>query len=398
MRSLWTTLLLGLVFAGSNGLMFEAAEETSTEKANKGTVGIVTGELGGSDVRIAAELKAVLNEGDRLRVLPILGQGSLKNVNDLLYLRGVDMAIVQADALSLVKRQQRYPDLEKQLNYVTRLYGEELHILARQGIATVTGLQGKKVNFVSEESGSHVTGQLLLKAFGVTVEPVFIDTAMAIEKIRMGEIDATILVTAKPASPIALVRPDDNLHLLPVQTTELNAPYRQAELAAADYPNLIDPGRSIETIAVDSVLMVYNWQSDHWRYAKVARFVDAFLGRFDELLQQPRDGKWGEVDIAATVDGWDRFPPVDNWLKDNIASPSTAVANAPASGAEAQQAALAQNPSLRRDFREFLNQQAAEVDAASLSRLDSEELFERFIVWQRQRVLESRGQTRTPTF
>ncbi|MGI9490120.1 MAG: hypothetical protein ACR2RF_30390, partial [Geminicoccaceae bacterium] len=183
-----------------------------------------------------------------------------------------------------------------------------------------------------------------------------------------------------------------------VRTTELNAPYRQAELAATDYPNLIDPGRSIETIAVDSVLMVYNWQSDHWRYAKVARFVDAFLGRFDELLQQPRDGKWGEVDIAATLDGWDRFPPVDNWLKDNIASPSTAVANAPASGAEAQQAALAQNPSLRRDFREFLSQQAAEVDAASLSRLDSEELFERFIVWQRQRTLEKRGQARTPTF
>lgn len=399
MRSLGTLLFLGLVFASFMGSTIEAAEDDSSEKANKGTVGIMTGEYGSSDVRIAADLKAVLNEGDRLRVLPTLGQGSVKNVNDLLYLRGIDLAIVQADALSFVKEQQRYPDLETQLNYVTKLYGEELHVLARRSIASVTGLQGKKVNFVSEDSGNYVTGQLMLKAFGVTVEPIFVDTSMAIEMIGKGEIDATILVTAKPAPAVAAVRPGGDLHLLPVQTTELRAPYQQAELASADYPNLIEPGRSIETIAVESVLMVYNWQRDHWRYAKVARFVDAFLGRFDEFLQEPRDGKWREVDVAATVDGWKRFPPVENWLKDNVAAPSAAVATAPPSDALAQQqASLAQNPSLRRDFREFLDQQAAEVDAGTLTQLDSEELFERFIVWQRQRSLESRGKTRAPTF
>ena len=399
MRSLSLLLLLGLVFTSSAGPTSEAAEEASSEEANKGTVGIMTGELGDSDIRIAADLKAVLNEGDRLRVLPTLGQGSLKNVNDLLYLRGIDMAIVQADALSLVKQQQRFPGLEKQLNYVTKLYGEELHVLARRSIASVIGLQGKKVNFVSMDSGNYVTGQLMLEAFGVNVEPVFIDTAMAIEMVGKGEIDATVLVTAKPAAPIAALPPGSNVHLLPIETAELRAPYRQANLAATDYPNLVQPGRSIDTIAVDSVLMVYNWRSDHWRYAKVARFVDAFLGRFDEFLQRPRDDKWQEVDVAATVDGWDRFPPVQNWLKDNAVAPSTSVANAPASNSSArQQEALAQNPSLRRNFREFLDQHAAEIEAGSLGQFNSEALFERFIVWQRQRTLESRGRIKTPTF
>lgn len=395
-----TVCMLPLICAllSFDGLTQEAASETSTEKANKGTVGIMTGEIGGSDVRIAADLKAVLDEGDRLRVLPILGQGSLKNVDDILYLRGVDMAIVQEDALSMVRR-QRYPDLDKQLHYVTKLYGEEVHVVAREGIDTIADLQGRRVNFVHEESGNFVTGQLLLDSFGLTVDPVFVDTAMAIEQMRRGEIDATVLVTAKPAMPLDGIEPGDGLHLLPIALTGLAEPYRRAELFEADYPGLIEPGRAIETIAVDSVLLVYNWKSDHWRYAKVARFVDAFLGRFDEFLQQPRDGKWEEVDIAATLDGWNRFQPVDNWLKDNTVAPTTAVARAPASDAvKQQQVRLAQNPSLRRDFREFLDEQSQEFGPGALAQLQSEELFQRFIVWQRERTQENRGRTITPTF
>lgn len=399
MRSLWPLLLLGLFAVAAATAPLKAADESPAEQANKGTVGIMTGELGGSDVRIAADLTAVLDEGDLLRVLPILGQGSLRNINDMLYLRGIDMAIVQADVLSFIKQQQLYTRLDQKLNYVTKLYGEELHVLAQRNIPSIADLQGRKVNFVAEESGNYVTGQLLFEAFGVTVEPVFIDTAAAIELMRKGEIDATVLVTGKPAAPIRAVRSQDNLHLLPVPTAEIYDPYRQVELVETDYPNLIEPGRSIETIAVDSVLMVYNWKRDHWRFAKVARFVDAFLGRFDEFLQSPRDAKWSEVDLGAALDGWNRFPPVNNWLRDNPDSRSTTVARAPASStASPQEAALAQNPSLRRDFREFLDEQAEQIDPAALNRLDRQELFERFLVWQRERALQGRGQAKTPTF
>ncbi len=399
MRSLWPLLLVGLIVMAPNKAPLSAAEESPSEQANKGTVGIMTGEFGGSDVRIAADLTAVLDEGDLLRVLSLLGQGSLKNINDMLYLRGIDMAIVQADVLSFIKQQQLYPRIDQKLNYVTKLYGEELHVLAQRNIASIADLQGRKVNFVSDASGNYVTGQLLFEAFGVTVEPVFVDTALAIELMRKGEIDATVLVTGKPAAPIRAVRSQDNLHLLPVPTAEIYDPYRQVELVATDYPNLIETGGSIETIAVDSVLMVYSWQRDHWRYAKVARFVDAFLGRFEEFLQSPRDAKWSEVDLGATLDGWNRFPPVENWLRDNPVKRSTAVANAPSSSTTSrQETALAQNPSLRRDFREFLDEQTTQIDPAALNQLDRQELFERFLTWQRERAVQGRGQAKTPTF
>ena len=175
--------LMGMMACWSSA---HSAGESRAEQANKGTVGIMTGEFGGSDVRIAADLAAVLDEGNILRVLPILGQGSLKNVHDLFYLRGIDLAIVQSDALAFVRQQEQYPNISRNLNYVTKLYSEELHIITKRGIADIYGLQSKRVNFVSEESGDFVTGQLIMQSFGITVEPVFLDTALAIEKDQVG--------------------------------------------------------------------------------------------------------------------------------------------------------------------------------------------------------------------
>jgi TRAP-type uncharacterized transport system substrate-binding protein len=69
-------------------------------RANAGTVGIISGGADGTYVRIAADLAAVLDDGDSLRVLPILGKGSLQNLSDILVLRGVDVGIVQSDVLA----------------------------------------------------------------------------------------------------------------------------------------------------------------------------------------------------------------------------------------------------------------------------------------------------------
>jgi len=391
--------LIGIAVCWSSGY---AADETRAEQANKGTVAIMTGEFGGSDVRIAADLSAVLDEGDILRVLPVLGKGSLKNVNDLFYLRGIDLAIVQSDALAFVKQRQLYPNLDSRLNFVSKLYSEELHIIARRDVADLYGLQSKRVNFVSEDSGNYVTGQLLLQSFGVTVEPVFHDTALAIEKIKNGEIDATVLVTGKPSAQIAAISQDDGLQLLPVALSQDTGGYEPATISSDDYPELIQAGNSVDTIAVETVLVVYNWEQEHWRFAKVARFVDAFLGRFNEFLQAPRDPKWREVDISAPLEGWDRFEPVQNWLNENLDAPSTTpVAAAPQSttgAGSAQASAVSRDPSLRRAFREFLADQSTLIGAEALSEFDRDELFDRFIQWQRQRSTQTRSDTRAPTF
>src|SRR6476469_2834886 len=74
--------------------------EAMRARANAGTVGIVSGGVDGTYVRIAADLASVLDDGDNLRVLPIIGKGSVRNLLDVIFVRGIDIGIVQSDVLA----------------------------------------------------------------------------------------------------------------------------------------------------------------------------------------------------------------------------------------------------------------------------------------------------------
>jgi hypothetical protein len=91
--------------------------------------------------------------------------------------------------------------------------------------------------------------------------------------------------------------------------------YIQGKLEQALYPNLLDAGQSIQTVAVDSVLITNNWQPASDRYRRVAKFVEALFSRFSELQKPPRHPKWKEVDLAKELPGWQRFPAAQDWLQ-----------------------------------------------------------------------------------
>ena len=98
-RPLLLGTLLGAATAAAAGQAAAqgapAALNALAARANAGTVGVISGGVDGTYVRIAADLAAVLDDGDTLRVLPIIGKGSLQNISDILVLRGVDIGIVQ---------------------------------------------------------------------------------------------------------------------------------------------------------------------------------------------------------------------------------------------------------------------------------------------------------------
>ena len=105
--------------------------QRSIEQTNKGTVGIISGGINGTYIRIASDLADVLDDGDDLRVLAIRGKGSLQNINDILYLKGIDIGIVQSDVLEFSRRENLlHPQISDRINYITKLYNEEIHVLA----------------------------------------------------------------------------------------------------------------------------------------------------------------------------------------------------------------------------------------------------------------------------
>src|SRR6266513_2329382 len=97
---------------------------------NRGVVELETSGAAGISVRIAEDLANLVDDGATRRVVPVVGKGSLQNLFDLKYLRGVDIAVLQLDVVDYAREQRLVPGLEA-LNYITKLHNEEFHLLAR---------------------------------------------------------------------------------------------------------------------------------------------------------------------------------------------------------------------------------------------------------------------------
>jgi TRAP transporter TAXI family solute receptor len=305
-----------LLLAGAAGLLGgrasaqggAAALNRRVAAANAGTVGVIAGGVDGTYIRIAADLASVLDDGDALRVIAMIGKGSVQNIADLVLLRGVDIGIVQSDVLAYARRERLLPGLDSLIQYIAKLYDEEVHLLARPGIASVGDLAGQVVNVDLAGSGTAMTASLIFEALGIPVRLAQDRQDVALERLRRGEIAAMVFVAGKPARLFSGVPAEAGLRFLPIPPSPaLLETYLPATLASADYPALIPAGGSVETLAVGAVMAVYAWPAGTERHRKVARFVDALHDRFEAFLVPPRHPKWREVNLAAQVPGWVRF-------------------------------------------------------------------------------------------
>ena len=127
-----------------------AAEARRKEAINSWTLGLAAGRTEGAPLQFAAELARVVDDGDNMRVLPIVTRGIFDNVFDLLYLRGVDAAIVYGDVLEHFKKNPEIAGISKRINFLVNLFPSELHIFVRPEITSLADLAGKPVNFNTE--------------------------------------------------------------------------------------------------------------------------------------------------------------------------------------------------------------------------------------------------------
>jgi uncharacterized protein len=124
---------------------------------NRGVVELETGGSSGISVRIAEDLAAVINDGATRRVLPVIGTGSMQSITDLKLLRGIDLAILQVDVLDYAKQQNFFPGIESSITYISKLYNEEFHLLARPEIKSVADLANQKVSVDLRGAGTAIT-------------------------------------------------------------------------------------------------------------------------------------------------------------------------------------------------------------------------------------------------
>lgn len=328
-------------------------EVARANRINNWTVGVAGGLLEGTFSRYAADLGKALDDGDNLRVLPVVTYGAVGNVTDLLYLKGVDFAITYADVLDHFKNVEKIPGIDKRINYVIPMFQGELHIYVRPEIKTIQDLAGKKVGFNTVGSAANYTGAIVFDRLGVNVEKVFQNNALAIDAVHRGDLAGIVHVVGKPNDLFSKMKPEPGFHFLSVEYGDKFADYYvPAELTAADYPNLIAAGESVQTISVSALLAVYNWKADTDRYRRCVRFIEYLFDRFDKLRQAPYQPGWRQINLAGTIPGWTRFAPAQE-LVDKAAA---ARANIDASLARQQAARAAPNNQAEQErlFREFL--------------------------------------------
>jgi uncharacterized protein len=331
----------------------------AAERLNENTVTIISGNPNGTYLQIAYDMAAVLDDGDNLRVLGVIGKGGMQNVRDVRMLKGIDLGLTQSNVLSYYRRTNEIGPIDGKIVYIARMFTEEMHIVVRSDITAIEQLRGKRVNLSDFGSGTYFSGRDVLERLGLQVEVVSMGQADAFEAMRRGDLAASVLVAGRPAGAIAGLKAADGFRILPVPYDKsLQADYLPSTLTSTDYPRLIAPDQRVDTIAVSTVLVAYNWPKGTDRYRRIEKFVDAFFSKIDGFRKAPRHPKWQEVNLAAVLPGWQRFPAAQEWLQRN-AVPSVqgggdqAVVARPAAGGQQQ---LGQDEQ-QRLFEDFLKWQ-----------------------------------------
>jgi TRAP transporter TAXI family solute receptor len=333
------------------------------ERVNANTVTIVSGNPDGTYLPIALDLSAVLDDGEEFRVIPLVGKGGGQNIRDVRFLKGADLGITQSNLLSIFRRSNELGNLDGKIVYIAKLFGEEMHVVVRadSGLKSIEQLSGKAVSFGGTGTGTQLSARDVFGRLRIKVDEVNLAQADAVEKLKSGQIAAMVLFSAKPTAQMARLAAEQGLRFLPVPfAKQLQDDYLPGVLTHNDYPGMVPVGEDLETIAVSAVLFAYNWPKGSEPYRRLEDFVGRFFSKHSALTQPPRHPKWRETNLAASLPGWTRFQPAEDWLERNRKVLSA-----------------------RNQFNEFLKSRNSV--GALANEEERERLFLDFVQWSRER-------------
>ncbi len=361
---LGTVLVCVLAYLIAAGSVVQGAEtrQQMAQRINATTVSIVAGGIHSTSARLVEDIGIALNDRTARRVLPVLGFGSAQNISDVLYLKGVDAGIVQADVLEAVREDDVIPGITSKLEYIAELCTENVFIVAGKGINSVNDLAGKVVNFGPYAVDSYSTPALLFKALGINVKRVSLPHSEALGKMAESEIAATVVLGHDLRMILANTDTQASLTLLPVPQSELPDYYIRTTLTAQDLPGVLKEDSQLDTVSVPLVLVVNRWPTRHNRHRKMTDFVQALFSKLPEMQKPPYDPEWKKVKLTTTRSNWSRFKASEDWLVEHEDDRTVA--------------------ELREDFAEFLKKSGS-TKLEALTDEQQTDMFNKFLAWEK---------------
>jgi len=348
-----------------------SAHVSEVNAVNASAVGVMSEGASDHYMRMVADLASVFDDGPKLRIVGLIGKGTVQNLRDLRFLRGVDVALMHSDALDIAKNLHESEDIASQVSYIARLQDEEMHVLANNEITDIHQLTGKKVNISVAGGGVAASSANVLDRLGIHAELLNYPDRLAEEKLKSGEIDAVVFWDPIPDDSVRNFKNDGRFHLLPVPYEEsLQSVYYPASVPADTYPGLVPAGQKLQTISLNALVAAYNWPQGSDRSRRVAQFAEVFLSKFSDLQKAGRDRIWQSIDPVGIAQGWPRLPAAQRWIDTHV---TQAVVPSP-TGSDPTAA----------EFQTFLKE--APKRAGVKNTADAEKLFEEFIAWRKAKT------------
>ena len=243
----------------------------------------------------ATKIATKLDHENGIRVVPMLGAGGLRALNDLENLSVVDAAIITSDALIYAVQQDILNGQQAKFSYIARLSAVDVVLIARRDIANVEGLSGKRVATGPAQSAAFATGEMIFNGLNIQFTRVAKQDEAAIDSLNNGEADAA-LILGTDISTAALS--DGRFHVLKLQIPpQLAKIYQPAILTSRELPGLVVGKQSVETLATSLTLAVFDRPGD----LAHAKSLQNFTSMMFKLSASDSGGN-----LAAAVPGWKR--------------------------------------------------------------------------------------------
>ena len=276
-------------------------------------LGVITGSEKGTYYQFGLNFQA-LAKPNGINVTVVPSKGSIENIFAVYQKPGVQIGIVQSDVLAFVARVQSDQALQriaKKIKMVFPLYNEEVHLLARKGIASFDDLANKRVAIGREGSGTYLTVRLLFKLSEIAPrEMVPIDTDEALAELKAGRIDAMFFVAGYPVKLLAEdVTAANDLVLVPITNKDIAEFYPSVVIPANTYAWQPEP---VDSVTVKAVLVSFDFRrTDCETVGRFAQLVSTNL----EWLTKNGHPKWKSVNLDFPLKGWEQYECVRKYVQ-----------------------------------------------------------------------------------
>ena len=272
---------------------------------------VLTGGPSGTYIQIGRDLATVASACG-LTYTVRESAGSLENFLGVRKRANTQFGIVQSDVLEYLKTfASDDPGVARAIFGVRiafPLYDEEVHILAKRELASLSDLNGRRVAVGVEDSGTFLTASLVLDLAGVQpAERATINATDALEALLADEVDAFFYVAGAPTKLFQSDAIDPaRFHLLPIEDPTLSAVYLPTSIPGGTYPFQSDP---VRVVAVKAVLMTYEYTPGkneyHRQSCKSVSDLSRLIVTNFRQLQDVGHPKWRSVDLNDIPPGWD---------------------------------------------------------------------------------------------